>query len=132
MKHFFYILFGGIGAFVIGILLSLFGGSFFSNVSPKISQFKLSDITNLANVVVSKPVDGTSISGIKRTVTYTASEEEGLMTAATLSLPRTSDSEISSSGYIIKNLINDKVVAEYQSDRLMPIASLTKLVTAVV
>ena len=132
MKHFFYILFGGIGAFVIGISLSLFGGSFFSNVSPKISQFKLSDITNLANVVVSKPIDGTSISGIKRTVTYTASEEEGLMTAAMLSLPRTSDAEISSSGYVIKNLINDKVVAEYQSDRLMPIASLTKLVTAVV
>lgn len=132
MKQFFYVLFGGIGAVILGISLSIAGKSAFINLSPKISQFKFSDITNLASTVVAKPIDGTVISGIKRVVTYTASEEEGLMAAATLSLPRNADDKISSSGYIIKNLNNDKVIAEYQSERLMPVASLTKLVTAVV
>lgn len=132
MKHFFYILFGGIGAVVAGILLSMVGRSIFHNISPKVSEFQFSDLANLASTVVAKPIDGTTISGIKRIVTYTASEEEGLMTAATLSLPRSSDTEISASSYIIKNLLTDKVVAEYQSERLLPMASLTKLVTAVV
>jgi D-alanyl-D-alanine endopeptidase (penicillin-binding protein 7) len=124
MKQFFHVLFGGIGAVVAGILIA-FAGKWAIDTS--LAKFNTS---NVANVVGSEKIDGTSVSGFKRRVSYVASAEEGLMRAATLSLPRASDIEISATSYIIQNLKNGKVWAEHESDRLLPIASLTKLVTA--
>ncbi len=132
MRQFVIILFGGIGAVLSGIALSFLGGIVIDQIAEKHPEFKNKSLLSLVSTVVVKPIEGTSISGLKRIVRYTASEEEGLMVAATLSLPRSGDNEISAKGYILKNLINDKVLVEYDSDRLLPVASLTKLVTAVI
>lgn len=130
MKNFFVVIFGGIIAVSLGVTLFFYSKKTFDTVAKKFPNVTL---VGLASAVVdSKPVDGTSISGMKRVIRYTASEEEGLMTAATLSLPRSSDSSISAKSYLIQNLKNNKVIEDYDENRLLPIASLTKLVTAVV
>ncbi|MFA6554129.1 MAG: serine hydrolase [Candidatus Paceibacterota bacterium] len=129
MKHFFYVVFGGITAVACGILIAFVGRLFVVSVIPKLANINLSF---LADSIVSQPIDGTSISGLKRTVRYTASEEEGLMSAATLSLPNGSINTISADAYMVKDLKTGKVIAESNPNKLLPIASLTKLVTAVV
>ncbi|MFA6404425.1 MAG: serine hydrolase [Candidatus Paceibacterota bacterium] len=119
MKQFFIILFGGLATIIIGILLisglmSLLG--YFGNFANKVKQ----------------PKDGTSISGVKRIIRYTASEEENLLHAATESLPRTSEDHITAKGYIVQNLTLGGIVIENDLDTIKPIASITKLITAVV
>lgn len=128
MKHFFYILFGGIGSIALGIVIGISG----KYIASKIPDFSGTAITTVASAVTSKTEIGTTISGFKKTVRYTASEEEGLMTAATLSLPKNFVEGLSSPAYLIKNTKTDKVYAEKDADRLLPMASLTKLVTAVI
>jgi D-alanyl-D-alanine carboxypeptidase len=78
------------------------------------------------------PSDGTSISGTRRTIRYTASEEEDLINAATEALPAGSDPRIGAKAYLLKNLTVGDVTIEHNADKLLPVASLTKLATAVV
>lgn len=89
---------------------------------------------SLSSAVVSAvtPTDGTSISGAKRTIRYTATEEEGLINAAALALPAASDKGITAKAYVLKNLTRGDVTIEHNTDQLLPLASLTKLATAVV
>lgn len=129
MKHFVYTVFGGITAVVCGIMIAFAGKMALSYLKPQLSKMTFS---NVASVVIAKPIDGTSISGLKRTVRYTASEEESIMTAATLSLPKGYVEGITASSYVIKSVKDNKTWASQDADRLLPIASLTKLVTAVV
>lgn len=119
MKQFFIILFGGLATILVGILLvsgliTLLG--YFGDFANKIKQ----------------PTDGTSISGVKRIIRYTATEEENLLNAATESLPRTSEDHITAKGYIVQNLTLGGIVIENDLDTIKPIASITKLITAVV
>lgn len=85
-----------------------------------------------AEAVISVPSDGTSISGLKRMIHYTADEEEDLINQAALSLPSGADDRVTASAYLVKDLKTGAIAAEYGQDRLLPIASLTKLVTAIV
>jgi len=129
MKNFFLILFGGIGAIATGIFVAFIGKW---AVDSAVSNIVKSDT---ANTIIANEIqldDEISVSGLKKKISYVASIDQGLVRAATLSLPRSSDIEISANSYVIKNLKNGKVLAEHESNRLMPIASLTKLVTAVV
>jgi D-alanyl-D-alanine carboxypeptidase len=149
VKHFFYVLIGGILAVACGIILAISGRYAIRTIAPHLAKFKIpalpsislsmphfsfTSFSNLASAIISQPTDGTSISGLKRLILYTASEEEDLMTAATLSLPKTGSSirGVSATAYIVKDLTSGEIVAESNSDKLLPIASLTKLVTAVV
>jgi len=86
----------------------------------------------MAAAVTSQSADGTSISGLKRTIRYTANEEEDLMNAATLSLTSGSVKKVTAGAYLVKNLTDSDVAVTYNADKLLPIASLTKLVTAAV
>lgn len=126
MKDFFYVVFGGIGAVILGIAIAFsirYGVSVATKADSQSKQYDQS-LNDTRDEVIRF--------GFKKKISYTASVEEGLMRAATLSLPRSSDTDITATSYVIQNLKNGKVWAEHESERLLPIASLTKLVTAVV
>jgi len=140
MRQFFIIVFGGLFAIVAGVGIA-YGGSFaWKHFRPQLS--KLSSYTNLASLALRNESDSaslvdalkspTSISGTKKTIRYTASEEEDLINAAEQALPSGSDDRIKAKAYLLKNLTRGDVTIDYESDRLLPIASVSKLVTAVI
>ncbi len=130
MKQFFTIVFGGLGAIAAGMLLAYGGSHLWNAAGSAISH--MPSLSTLAASVLPQPVDGTVISGVTRTVRYTASEEEDLIDAATRALPHAADSSVTAKAYIVKDLTTGEVVAQRSADQLLPIASLSKLVTAVV
>ena len=132
MKQFFLIVIGGLIAVACGIALALAGRFVVRNIEPRIAHFVMPSFASVADAVVTQPTDGTVISGLKRVVRYSASEEEGLMIAATLSLPTGSIKGVSATAYIVQNLNTGSIAAQANADKILPIASLTKLVTAVV
>jgi D-alanyl-D-alanine carboxypeptidase len=75
-------------------------------------------------------VDDTAVTGLTRIIRYTASEEEDMINETASSLPSGADGAITATAYIVKDLDTGTAVVEYNDERLQPIASLTKLVTA--
>lgn len=132
MKNFFSIIIGGVFIVIIGVTVIVNTRQYFTKIIQNNPDLRGKTLLGLTSSVAPKPVDGTSIAGLKRFVRYTASEEEGLVTSATLSFSKNSSGEISAKSYIIQNLNTGKVMAESNATRLLPIASLTKLVTAVI
>lgn len=140
MKQYFQIVFGGLA--VVGVSVGIVFGSawLWRNVTPVITNirfssfaFRLPPLTAATGSAVSGLTDSTIVSGLKRVIRYTALEEEDLISAATLALPIGADDRITADGYIVKNLtVDSSVVIEHNSDKSMPIASLTKLITAIV
>lgn len=129
MKSFFQIIFGGMLAIVGGIGIFFAGRFVIDKTAPLLANINNS---SFMEVIDSDVTDSTSISGLKRTVIYSASEEEALMRMATLSLPIGSIEDISAKAYLVKSLDDGSIVVKKDSDRLFPIASITKLVTAIV
>lgn len=108
-------------------------GSFRQSIKTVFDQnIKLPSMAAVADAIVKQPTEGTFVSGIKRTIRYTASEEENLLHAATESLQKSSDKNVTAKAYIVKNITVGGVVTEQNSSVVMPIASITKLVTAIV
>jgi D-alanyl-D-alanine carboxypeptidase len=86
-----------------------------------------------AGEAISGPAsDGTVISGFHRTIRYTANQEEDLIDAAAGALPSGTAKNVMAKAYVLKDLTTGAVVAGRNTDQLNPIASLTKLVTAVI
>lgn len=129
MRQFFYVLFGGLSAIVAGVAIAYGGAFVWRDVGPIWSQYRATHMSAAAQETLS---DGVSISGIHRTIRYTASEEEDLINAAANALPAGSDIRISATAYLVRNLTLANTTTERGADRLVPIASLTKLATAVV
>lgn len=137
MKHFFIILFGGLFVILFGIAIAYGGHLVWVKVQPFLSKnFVFSAIfpsmDKVSSTIFAKPIDGTSISGITRTIRYTATEEEDFINSISLSLANSLDQNISAKGYIIKNITTGNTISENNSDKLLPIASITKLATAVI
>lgn len=133
MKNFFNTLFGSLAAIAFGVAIAWGAGRLWQAVFPHVlGQQQAAPAMSQADEALALPAAGTSISGMKRVVHYTADEEEDLINQAALSLPAGSDSKITALAYYVKDLKTGAVAAEYDQDRLLPIASLTKLVTAVV
>jgi D-alanyl-D-alanine carboxypeptidase len=130
MKQFFYLVFGGLLAILIGVGIAYGGGLAWRIITTKFPNINFSSISAMANAVISQPIDGTSIAGLKRKVLYTASEEEDLISTATLSM--NANSPVTADAYIVEKLSDKSVTSQSNANRLMPSASLTKLVTAVV
>ena len=116
MKPFFQAVLGGLAIFGVGAGIMHGSGWLWRNVQ----------------AFIPSPSDGTSISGFSRTIRYTAIEEEDSVDMTGRRQLASSGGEISAAAYIIKDLKTGKIRAEYNSQTLIPIASLTKLVTAVV
>ncbi len=156
MKAFYYIVFGGLTALGVGVGLARgvqVAWPTISSVVHSINAPSIAAVFNAVNryswnssgsasekaknsakspVVNSKTGDGTSISGMTRTVRYSASEEEDLIGTASLSLPNSSVKKMTADAYIVKSIDNGDTEAEFNADKIVPIASLSKLVTAIV
>lgn len=133
MKQFFSIVFGGMSAIAVGIGASYLGLSGWRAISPHLTGLDWSRVAALADAVMSQPTDGTAISGMTRTVRWTASQEEDSVDATTMALTNSTSETVTARTYIVKDLsrTEDAPLAS-DASRLMPIASLTKLVTAAV
>jgi D-alanyl-D-alanine carboxypeptidase len=124
MKNFFYVVFGG-----LALMALVFGISYAGTIALK----KGPSIIAAVGASVSGPAtDGTVISGFHRTIRYTASQEEDLIDAAAGALPSGTAKNVTAKAYILKDLTTGSTVAGHNADQLNPIASLTKLVTAVI
>jgi len=121
MKQFFIIVFGGLALVIVGLILS-WGANWAWKYVPHFPTRP-----NVVSAVQNS--DGTTRSALRRTITYTADQEEDLVNSALMSLPDNSG-RITASAYIVKNITTGQVWTEYESERLKPIASLTKLITA--
>jgi D-alanyl-D-alanine carboxypeptidase len=130
MIQFFKILFGGLTAVACGVVVAWAGVLSWNTAKPYFSGEKQISLANVTNFISSD--DGTTISGLRRTVRYSANEEEDLIDAAVQSLPQSPDSKVTALTYIVKNLKTGDTPIEFYPDRLMPVASVTKLVTAAV
>lgn len=113
MRSFFLVLFCGLGLVFGGILIIWSLDRIWESERPAVN------------------IDGTINDGLSRLIRYTANEEEDVINSALGSLPQGED-RITASSYIVKNLTKGTVWTEYDSDRIKPIASVAKLVTAVV
>ena len=129
MRQFFIVLFGGLSAIGAGVGIAYGGSVAWRALRPHISSVSG---FSLAGFMSASQDDGTSISGSRRTIRYTASEEEDIINAAAQSFPDASSQNIGADAYLMANLTTGEVAAEHAADRLLPIASLTKLATAVV
>ena len=130
MRQFFIIVFGGLAAIGAGIGIAYAGSYVWQTIKPDLARLHMPQFSAVTSAMT--PTDGTSISGASRTIRYTASEEEDLINAAAQALPPGADKRITAKAYIVKNLTLNEVVVEHDVDRAMPIASVSKLVTAVV
>ena len=129
MKQFFLTVFGGLMAIGIGVGIAYGGSVAWRSVRP----LAVTTIQSLS--AASEPLDqtdGTSISGLRRTVRYSADEEEDLINEAAGALPQSPDSKITAKAYIVKNLTLGDTTIQNNAQQLLPIASLSKLVTAIV
>jgi D-alanyl-D-alanine carboxypeptidase len=136
MKQFFQIVFGGMLAVILGISISYGGARAWVAARPHLealsAKYNLHTFTAAAVDAWERTSDGTSISGFTRTIRYTADEEEGLIEGATKNIPASELGKITATAYYVKNLSADKDIADQGKDKVMPIASVTKLVTAVI
>lgn len=135
MKQFFTILFGGLLAIGSGLLVVwglLQTGQRLVAYLSNMDQAGTAAVADAAEINLRRPTDQSIVSGLTRIIRYTASEEEDMINKAAASLPSGADSRITASAYIVKNLTTDTEIAEYNQERLLPVASLTKLVTAVI
>lgn len=118
------------------MLVSYGAGMAWTAISPRLGSIKLPVLGAMADAVMPKPTDGTSINGLTRKVTWSASQEEDLIDAAVMSLPASDDGKITAASYLVKDLSQLGTVSgstlSRDPDRVMPIASITKLVTAAV
>ena len=143
MKDFFYIVFGGLAIILIGIGIVPVAKTSFNAASqihitiPRISlpKFSLGNTfgSNLANSATKNINQVNASSLINNPVDrYSAFDEEDMINSAISSLPSGVIKGVTANAYSVKNLTTGQVIVEKNATQLLPIASLTKLVTAVV
>ncbi len=128
LSSFFSILFGGLLVFLIAIGVFVLGTSVLRTV----------DKSNTANVFATSTTDvysfdpNTAYAYASTAFHYSAADEEDVINSAAQSLPHAEVRGITAEAYSVKNITSGTVIAEKNSFQLLPIASLTKLVTAIV
>ncbi len=125
MKQFSLIVFGGLLVIGVGIGISYAGALAWRLLSPYAAS-----LTAAASDAISKSSPGTAIAGISRKVKYDPDASLDLITAASLSLPAGADGKVTAGAYLVEDLDTGTIAARYNPDQILPIASLTKLVTA--
>lgn len=136
MKQFFTVVFGGLAALIAGVGIAYTAGFAWKAAVPRISEWTGASISAAAASIGGSgsvtAEDGTVVRGLRRTMAFSAVEEEDLINSAVLSLPAGADGKVTAAAYVVRNLTRGDVRTELDADRLLPIASLTKLVTAAV
>ncbi len=124
MKSFFSILFGGLFILLVTIGLFSLGTIVWKNMAYQVNP------SVIANALASDSNDSYYIS--PTTTRYSAGEEEDVINSAALSLPKNGVEHVGAKAYLVKDMTTGSVIVNTNTDQLLPIASLTKLVTAVV
>ena len=132
MKNFFYTVFGSMGAVACGIAVAWCAGHIWQIAFPQGAAMRMTSVMAAAEAAIPQPTDGSSITGMMRVVHYTADEEEDVINEAAMSLPVGADGSVTATAYLVEDLKTGAIAAEFDQDRLLPIASLSKLVTAVI
>jgi len=122
MKSFFYIVFGGmvillgsVGVFMLGTTVwSIIGRSDFATAVMNNSEAMFTSV---------------NANQIQR---FSAQDEEDLINSAIGILPNSDIKQMTAKAYSVTDVSTGRVVVEKNSNQLLPIASLTKLVTAIV
>lgn len=76
--------------------------------------------------------DPTFVSRFSRVFIYSADDGREIIESAKNSIPSTGKVKVSAPSYVVIDLDRDAIILEKEADKLLPIASVTKLVTAVV
>jgi D-alanyl-D-alanine carboxypeptidase len=76
--------------------------------------------------------DPSFVSKFSRVFIYSADDGRAIIESAKNSLPHTAKTKVTSPAYLVIDLDRDAIILEKNSEKLVPIASITKLVTAVV
>ena len=132
MRDFLSIVFGGLVAISFGVAIVwgiIRGIAFFLPPAP---DHGLSSAVDTALPPSRKPAldEAAGAGSSTPIVRYTALEEEDFINEAAEALPSGADNKITARAYLVKDLTTGAISAEYAETRLLPIASLTKLVTA--
>jgi D-alanyl-D-alanine carboxypeptidase len=131
MKNFFITVFGGMFAIAFGVGVAFSATYIWKSFGGKVIMARKIEITAAAgDNSVSKQKVYISDAGSKNFIS--ALDEEDLVNAVLSSMPKSADKNVTATGYMVKNLVRGDVVIKHNSETLLPIASLTKLVTAIV
>jgi D-alanyl-D-alanine carboxypeptidase len=134
MKQFIFLVLGGLGAIATGVILAFLIHAGWLKFGPYVKTFvqRIETAVTTQTIETETENDASSISDSRKTIRYTASEEEGLVNAVNEALSEKRGNQISANSYIVKNVSTERVYTSLEQDRIVPIASLTKLATAVV
>jgi len=119
MRGFFYIVFGGLFILIVSVGSFSLGVSIWQNI-------RHPDIVTVNNVDNTNQVDP------YQDPRYSADQEENLIDSAANALPNGVVKQVTANAYSVKDLTTGQVIVEKNPIQLLPIASLTKLVTAVI
>ncbi len=125
MKSFFYIVFGGLSALIASIVLFSVGAYAWQSLA----HVRQEAAMTVASALASNIQDPFLALRAKR---YSAVDEEDVINAAADSLPHTGVANVTAKAYSVKNLTRGTIITEKNPYQLLPVASLSKLVTAVV
>jgi D-alanyl-D-alanine endopeptidase (penicillin-binding protein 7) len=112
-------------AILVGSVLafsSIFIYSFFINSKPATAQISLPQLNE---------EDPATTSRLSNLIIYSADQNLEIIESAKNSLPRVASNKVSALGYMVMNMDDDFLILQKNPETLMPIASVTKLVTAV-
>ncbi len=96
------------------------------------TDLKIDDSTENISLLEEGGDEQTYISRFSRVFIYSADDGRDIIENAKNSLPKSVNSKITAKSYVVVDMDRDVIVLEKAPDKLMPIASITKLVTAVV
>ena len=127
MESFFTVVFGGMLMLILGIGMFKVGGYIWSVFgAKKVAQ----NITASLSDVSAKTLSSLGLGGDDDR--YSAAEEEDVINAASGSLPQGQATKVGAKAYVVKDITTGETIVQDNSNKLLPIASLTKLVTAII
>jgi D-alanyl-D-alanine carboxypeptidase len=126
---------GGVIA-MSGILAFRYVDSYFFPVVQNVATPVLAEQTEQVSIntalLEESDQDPSFVSRFSRVFIYSADDGREVIESAKSSLPTTGKAKVTAPAYVVIDLDRDAVVLEKDADKLMPIASVTKLVTAVI
>jgi D-alanyl-D-alanine carboxypeptidase len=115
------------------IVGSYIGDKFLSNVISSIAVAEEKEpVEKDTSLLEEADQDPSFISRFSRVFIYSANENEEVIESAKDALPGPANKKITAPSYLVMDLDREAVVLEKDGERMMPIASVSKLVTAVV
>lgn len=123
-KQLIYSMLTAIAAGTVIAFIGLFAFSYFTNPNVASSQ--------IAPLKEEDEEDPTFTSRFSRVMIYSNDDNRAIIESAKNSLPTAGKTPVSAEGYIVMNMESNTVILEKDAETLMPIASITKLITAAV